>query len=282
MLVSMFVSAGLTGAYFQVGSFLICRGLEQHDEAESRRITGFRQPVRCWRGASAGGPGGQRAGRWLGARRATSRPGLDTVWCARVEVCLRRKPPGSPSRGCPAPAAFVPHLAHTASEAGSQPGSFSAMPSTLAFAAVSLLAVQSGCGCISLQLSRSVNVRAKPAANTGAIVAGGQGHDHPPICLEGCAGRRAAGRRAEPPAPGGATGPHAPPQARGLRRSSGAAGPTAAPTAAPPGARLILKALRDLGVRSLLLDVGVPTAGSTEASNKAYVTCRGASCRWSL
>jgi hypothetical protein len=174
MLVSMLVSAGLTGAYFQVGSFLICRGLEQHDEAESRRITGFRQPVRCWRGASAGGPGGQRAGRWLGARRATSRPGLDTVWCARVEVCLRRKPPGSPGRGCPAPAAFVPHVAHTASEAGSQPGSFSAMPSTLAFAAVSLLAVQSGCGCISLQLSRSVNVRAKPAANTGAIVAGGK------------------------------------------------------------------------------------------------------------
>ena len=74
-------------------------------------------------------------------------------------------------------------------------------------------------------------------------------------------------RRAEPPAPGGATGPHAPPQARGLRRSSGAVGPTAA----PPGARLILKALRDLGVRSLLLDVGVPTAGSTEASKKAVV-----------
>jgi hypothetical protein len=47
MLMSMSVSAGLTGAYFQVGSFIICRGLEQHDKAECRRITGFRQTVRC-------------------------------------------------------------------------------------------------------------------------------------------------------------------------------------------------------------------------------------------
>jgi hypothetical protein len=45
MLMSMSVSAGLTGAYFQVGSFIICRGLEQHDKAECRRITGFRQTV---------------------------------------------------------------------------------------------------------------------------------------------------------------------------------------------------------------------------------------------
>ena len=78
MLVPMSVSAGLTGAYFQVGSFIICRGLEQHDKAECRRITGFRQTVRCRQGASAGGPGDQRAGRYLGAGRVMSRPGLGT------------------------------------------------------------------------------------------------------------------------------------------------------------------------------------------------------------
>jgi hypothetical protein len=82
----------------------------------------------------------------------------------------------------------------------------------------------------------------------GLIVAGGDGHGHPSICLEGRAGRRAAGGGAEPPASGGATGPHATPQACGLRRSSGAA---VGPTAAPPGASLILKALRDSGVRPL-------------------------------
>jgi hypothetical protein len=49
MPVSMSVSAGLTGAYLQVGSFIICRGLEQHDKAECRSITGFRQPGRCSR-----------------------------------------------------------------------------------------------------------------------------------------------------------------------------------------------------------------------------------------
>ena len=76
------VSAGRTGAYFQVGSFIICRGLEQHDNAEFRIITGFRQPVRCRQGAAAGGPGDQRAGRCLGAGRATPGLGLDTpgVW----------------------------------------------------------------------------------------------------------------------------------------------------------------------------------------------------------
>jgi hypothetical protein len=35
-LVSMSVSARLTRAYLQVGSFIICRGLERHDKAESQ------------------------------------------------------------------------------------------------------------------------------------------------------------------------------------------------------------------------------------------------------
>ena len=76
MLVPMPVSAGLTGAYLQVGSFIICRGLKQHDNAEFRRITGYRQPVRCRQGASADGPQNQRAGRCPGTVRATFRPGL--------------------------------------------------------------------------------------------------------------------------------------------------------------------------------------------------------------
>jgi hypothetical protein len=89
--------------------------------------------------------------------------------------------------------------------------------------------------CISGQLSFSGNVRAK-AGRKGrrAVVCRGAGHDLSRIPLEGRAARRAADRRAGPPAPSRAAGSHGAPQACASCRSGEAAGPATV----RPGARV--------------------------------------------
>lgn len=62
----------------------------------------------------------------------------------------------------------------------------------------------------------------------------GAGHDLPRVPLQGRAARRAAGRRAGPPAPSGAAGSHDTPRACASCRSGEAIGPAAV----PPGARV--------------------------------------------
>jgi hypothetical protein len=43
MLVTMSVSPGLTGAHLPAGSFVFCRGLEQHNDPQFRSMIAFRQ-----------------------------------------------------------------------------------------------------------------------------------------------------------------------------------------------------------------------------------------------
>lgn len=91
------------------------------------------------------------------------------------------------------------------------------------------------CGCISGQLSllRQCESRSRPQRPAGSRCRGA-GHDLPRVPLQGRAARRAAGRRAGPPAPSGAAGSHDTPRACGSCRSSEAVGPAAV----PPGARV--------------------------------------------